>query len=195
MPERLPGRLFILSGPSGVGKDAAIKRMREQRFSLHFAVTATTRAIREGEVHGVDYLFITPEQFEQMLARDEFLEYANVYGKHYGTPKSQVLPPLASGEDVLLKIDVQGADTVKAKMPQAIRIFLAPPSFHELERRLRERLSESEETLLRRLREAEAEMAHMGEYDYVVYNHSDRLDDAVREIQCVIQRAEENTPA
>jgi guanylate kinase len=155
---------------------------------MHYVVTATTRAIRPGEVAGCDYIFLTQEEFDKALAEDQFLEHANVYGMLYGTPKSQVLGPLSEGQDVLLKIDVQGADTVKGKMPHAVRIFLAPPSFQELENRLRERdrLNTSEETLLRRLHEAEAEMAHAGEYDYVVYNHSDQLERAVAEIQEIV---------
>jgi guanylate kinase len=184
MPEAL---LFILSGPSGVGKDAAIKRLKANGFPMHYAVTATTRGIRPGEVAGHDYIFLTPAEFDRMLEADEFLEYADVYGKRYGTPKAEVLEPLTTGCDVLLKIDTQGADTVKAKLPHAVRIFLAPPNFEELKRRLTERLTESEEALVRRLREAEAEMACMGEYDHVVYNHSDALDDAVRDIQDIVQ--------
>lgn len=185
MPE---ARLFILSGPSGVGKDAVIKRLKAGGFPMHYAVTATTRAIRPGEVAGHDYIFLTAAEFEDMLERDQFLEHADVYGKRYGTPKAQVLEPLVAGTDVLLKIDTQGADTVKSKLPHAVRIFLAPPNFEELKRRLTERLTESEDALLRRLREAEAEMACMGEYDHVVYNHSDALDDAVREIQAIVQQ-------
>ncbi|HEX6511859.1 MAG TPA: guanylate kinase [Chloroflexota bacterium] len=182
------GLLFILSGPSGVGKDAAIKQLKSCCFPMHYAVTATTRPIRPGERAGEDYIFLTHEQFDGMLARNEFLEHANVYGERYGTPKAQVLEPLAQGQDVLLKIDVQGADTVKDSMPGAIRIFLAPPSFSELESRLRERdrLTTSEETLLRRLHEAEAEMAHAGEFDHVVYNQRERLDEAVRQIQEIV---------
>src|SRR5581483_3578325 len=129
MPE---GLLFILSGPSGVGKDAAIKRLKAKGFPMHYAVTATTRTIRPGEIAGDDYIFLTAEEFERMLRDDEFLEYADVYGKQYGTPKAQVLDPLAAGQDVLLKIDTQGADTIKDKLPHAVRIFLAPPNFEEL---------------------------------------------------------------
>jgi len=185
MPEAL---LFILSGPSGVGKDAAIKRLKAKQFPMHYAVTATTRAIRPGEVAGSDYIFLSPEEFQRMLDGDEFLEHADVYGKRYGTPKAQVLEPLAAGQDVLLKIDTQGADTVKVKLPHAVRIFLAPPNFEELKRRLTERLTESEEALLRRLREAEAEMACMSEYDYRVYNHSEALEDAVRQIEQIVEQ-------
>ncbi|SRR5438093_7811774 len=185
MPE---GLLFILSGPSGVGKDAAIKLMQEHGFPMHYAVTATTRPIRDQEIAGRDYIFLAQHEFDRMLREDEFLEHADVYGKCYGTPKAQVLEPLSRGENVLLKIDVQGADTIKAKMPQAIRIFLAPSGFQELKQRLESRLTESSDALLRRLREAEAEMAHSGEFDYVVYNRADELETAVRDIQDVIRK-------
>jgi guanylate kinase len=182
MPE---GRLFILSGPSGVGKDAVIKSLKARGFPMHYAVTATTRPIRAEEVAGDDYLFLTHEQFDRLLAEDGFLEHAQVYGERYGTPKEQVLPFLAAGENVLLKVDVQGADTVKDKMPHTVRIFLAPPSFQVLERRLRERerLRASEEKLLARLRQVESEMARAGEYDCVVYNRDDELEQAVNEIE------------
>ena len=185
MPE---GRLFILSGPSGVGKDAAIKALKARDFPMHYAVTATTRPIREEEVAGLDYLFLTHAEFDRLLAADGFLEHAEVYGERYGTPNDQVLPQLAQGRDVLLKVDVQGADAVKSKMPRAIRIFLAPPSFQALERRLRdrERLRASEAKLLRRLHEVEAEMAHAGEYDHIVYNRDEELESAVDEIQDII---------
>jgi guanylate kinase len=185
MPE---GSLFILSGPSGVGKDAAIKALKARGFPMHYAVTATTRPIREEEVAGVDYIFLSHAEFDRLLAEDGFLEHADVYGERYGTPRQQVLPALAQGRHVLLKVDVQGADSVKAKMPHAIRIFLAPPSFQVLERRLRdrERLRASEEKLLRRLHEVEAEMAHAGEYDYVVYNRDEELDSAVDEIRDIV---------
>jgi guanylate kinase len=186
MPE---GRLFILSGPSGVGKDAVIKSLKARAFPMHYAVTATTRPIRAEEAAGVDYIFLSHSQFDQLLEQDGFLEHADVYGERYGTPNDQVLPHLAQGEDVLLKVDVQGADTVKDKMPNTIRIFLAPPSFPVLERRLREReqLRASEQKLLARLHQAEAEMAHAGEYDSVVYNHDGELEQAVDEIEDIIR--------
>jgi guanylate kinase len=187
MPE---GRLFILSGPSGVGKDAVIKTLQARGFPLHYAVTATTRPIREEEVAGVDYIFLSHPEFDRLLAEDGFLEHAEVYGERYGTPNEQVLPHLSRGQDVLLKVDVQGADTVKGKMPQTIRIFLAPPSFPVLERRLRERerLRVSEQKLLDRLHKVESEMAHAGEYDFVVYNHDAELEAAVNEIEDILRR-------
>ncbi|MHB8618935.1 MAG: guanylate kinase [Chloroflexota bacterium] len=182
----VPGRLFILSGPSGVGKDAAIKRMKAHGFPMHYTVTATTRQIRPGEVDGKDYHFISQEEFDSMVENDNLLEHANVYGKRYGTPKRQVLDALAAGKDVLLKIDTQGAATVKNKIPEAIRIFLAPPSYEELKQRLIERSTESPEALQRRLLNTEAEMACAGEYDYVVCNRSAALEAAVEEIKNII---------
>ena len=156
---------------------------------MHYAVTATTRPIREEELAGVDYIFLSHSEFDRLLDRDGFLEHADVYGERYGTPKEQVLPHLAGGSDVLLKVDVQGADTVKTKMPDTIRIFLAPPSYQALERRLRERerLRASEEKLLARLHQAEAELAHAGEYDCVVYNHDEELEQAVNEIERILR--------
>ncbi|MDE3075789.1 MAG: guanylate kinase [Chloroflexota bacterium] len=180
------GRLFILSGPSGVGKDAVIKRLKTERFPMHFTVTATTRHIRPGETDGEDYLFLTKQQFDEMAARGGFLEHVNLYGHCYGTPKQQVLEALTGGRDVLLKIDTQGAETIKTAMPDAIRIFLAPSSLAELERRLIDRSTESPEALERRIRNIEAEMACAGAYDYVVYNRDEQLGAAVKQIKRII---------
>jgi len=155
---------------------------------MHYAVTATTRPIRPNEIAGKDYIFLSQAEFDAMLAAEGFLEHADVYGKCYGTPRDQVLEPLARGEDVLLKIDVQGADTVKEKLPEAIRIFLAPSNFQELRQRLMDRMTDSGEALQRRLLEAESEMAHAGEFDYVVYNRADELEAAVAEIQDIVRR-------
>jgi guanylate kinase len=187
-PAHKPGLLFILSGPSGVGKDAAIKLMQEHGFPMHYAVTATTRPIRANETPGKDYIFLTEDTFNAKLAADGFLENATVYGKCYGTPKEQVLEPLQRGEDVLLKIDVQGADTVKEKIAGAIRIFLAPSNFQELRQRLVDRMTDSGEALQRRLFKAENEMAHSDEFDYVVYNRADQLEAAVLEIQEIVRK-------
>lgn len=162
--------------------------MQEHGFPMHYAVTATTRPIRPNEIAGKDYIFLTDEEFDCKLDAGGFLEHADVYGKRYGTPREQVLEPLEHGQDVLLKIDVQGADTVKEKLPEAIRIFLAPSSFQELKQRLEHRMTDSADALVRRLREAEGEMAHAGEFDHVVYNRADELQAAVREIQEIIVR-------
>lgn len=155
---------------------------------MHYTVTATTRPIRPNEVPGKDYIFLSAPEFEAKLADDGFLEHATVYGNCYGTPREQVLEPLGHGKDVLLKIDVQGAETVKNKIPEAIRIFLAPSSFEELRQRLVDRMTESPEALQLRILEAENEMAYMDEFDHVVFNRADELEAAVREIQEIIRK-------
>ena len=182
-PRRTP-LLIVLSGPSGVGKDAILNRMRILELPLHFTVTATTRPIRANERDGVDYQFISEATFRRMLDEGDFLEYAEVYGNSYGVPKSQVRNAMAAGHDVLVKIDVQGAATIKRLAPQAVMIFVVPPSIHELERRLKWRMTESDESLRRRVEESRSEMEHVGAFDYVVTN--DTLDDAVHQMNCII---------
>jgi guanylate kinase len=189
MPE---GRLFVLSGPGGVGKDAALKLMKAQKFRIHYPVTATTRPIRRGEADGVDYHFLTRDEFAQRLADGAFLEHATVYGNHYGVPRDEVLKPLQRGDDVLLKIDVQGADYIKSIRPDCIRIFLAPASYADLRSWLEERVKasgEPPEALSARLLKAEDELAHSGEFDHIVYNRAGQLDAAVREIEQIIEEA------
>ncbi len=182
-PRRTP-LLIVLSGPSGVGKDAILNRMRILELPLHFIVTATTRPIRDNERSGVDYQFISEETFRRMLEEGDFLEHAQVYGNWYGVPKSQVRNAMSAGHDVLVKIDVQGAATIKRLAPQAVMIFVVPPSIPELERRLKWRLTESAESLRRRIEESRSEMEHIGAFDYVVTN--DALDDAVHQMNCII---------
>jgi len=182
-PRRTP-LLIVLSGPSGVGKDAILNRMRILELPLHFTVTATTRSIRDNERNGVDYQFISEETFRRMLEEGDFLEHAQVYGNWYGVPKSQVRNAMSAGHDVLVKIDVQGAATIKRLAPQAVMIFVVPPSIPELERRLKWRLTESAESLRRRIEESRSEMEHVGAFDYVVTN--DALDDAVHQMNCII---------
>ncbi len=180
------GLLVVLSGPSGVGKDVAIARLKERGFDIDYVVTATTRQKREGEVDGRDYFFLTRDQFEEMIARDGFLEWSNVYGNLYGPPIAQVREKLAEGRDVLLKIDVQGAEKVRARSRDGVFIFLAPPSIDELVARLRARRTESESELEVRVANAYTEMAALGHYDYVVVNHEGRLDEAVDRIGAII---------
>ncbi|HEU0169642.1 MAG TPA: guanylate kinase [Chloroflexota bacterium] len=194
-------RLFVLSGPGGVGKDAVLKQMKAAGFRIHYPVTATTRPIRRGEVNGVDYHFLSREEFERMLAEGSFLEHAQVYGNHYGVPKSEVQEPMARGDDVLLKVDVQGAETVREMTPDAIRIFLAPASHADLQRWLEARVQETAEppeALRVRLQKAEDEMAFAGEFDYVVYNRNGELEAAVAEIERIIEteraRSRESEP-
>jgi guanylate kinase len=185
----MKGRLFILSGPSGVGKDTVIRKLREDHFPLYFAVTATTREIRPDEKDGVDYFFLKPEEFKKLVAKDQLLEWINIYNDtFYGTPKKPILKALSDGHDVLLRIETQGADTIKQKMPEAIRIFLAPSSFEDLEHRLKKRRSESAEIHKIRLEKARHEMDKLPEFDYVVYNHDGELDKTVEEIKQIINK-------
>jgi guanylate kinase len=178
--------LVILSGPSGVGKDSILMRMRDIGFPFHFVVTATSRAMRPGERDGYDYHFVGKERFEEMIAQEELLEWAEVYGHYKGIPKSEVRQALASGRDVLLRIDVQGAATVKRLAPEAVFIFLAPGSFEELRSRLQWRRTESPDQMEQRLAMAAQEMEAVDEFDYVVINREDHLDDAVGQIRAII---------
>ena len=180
--------LLVLSGPSGVGKDLLLSRLREAGRPYHFTVTATTRPMRGGELDGVDYHFVTREQFEAMIADDALLEWANVYGNYYGVPKAQVMQALRQGQDVILKIDVQGAATVRDIAPEAVFIFLAPPSEDELERRLRGRRSESDATFATRTEELRNELEEAEKFDYTIVHHTDATDEAALEIEDIISR-------
>ena len=184
-----PPLLIVISGPSGAGKDSVVQRMKERGFPFHFVVTATDRAPRHNEIHGRDYYFYTTAEFERMIDQEELLEHAWVYGQHKGIPKAHVREALASGQDVVMRVDVQGAETVKGLLPPAITIFLVCESEEELVARLRERRTESEENLRKRLRTAHEEMAHIPDFDYVVVNRRDALDDAVDDV-IAIMRAE-----
>ena len=177
--------LVVLSGPSGVGKDAVLERMRRLGSPYHFAVTATTRPMREGEREGEPYHFVPRPEFERMIAHGELLEWAEVYGNLYGVPRAQVERALSEGRDVLVKVDVQGAMTIRGLVPDALLVFLAPPSMDELTRRLTSRGTEAEEAMKRRLREAEAEMEAAELFDHVVVNRRGRLNDAVRQIEAL----------
>ena len=165
------GRLFVLSGPSGVGKDAVLSLMKEMDgVNCRFATTATTRPIRRGERDGVDYIFLTEAQFRALIESDGLLEWAEVYGNLYGVPKSEVSEALARGENVLVKIDVQGAATVRRLYPDAVLIFLDPPDADALERRLRTRATESEADIQRKLAAARAELREAARFDRRVVN-------------------------
>lgn len=181
-----PPLLFVLSGPSGVGKDAVISRMKAESVPVHFAITMTTRPKRSNEIDGVHYYFVSPEAFAAARDHGELLEWANVHGNLYGTPIAQVRHALQSGRDVLLKIDVQGASQVKRRVPEAVFIFLAPPSLDDLIRRLSARGTEAESDLQRRIRDAEQEMCHLPEYDYVVVNREGHLAEAVEQVKAII---------
>jgi guanylate kinase len=178
--------LIVLSGPSGVGKDAVLQRMKERNIPLFYAVTATTRPRREGEIDGLHYYFLSIEEFERMREQGEFLEHACVYGNYYGVPRKPVADALALGQDVLLKVDVQGAETIQRSFPQALFIFLAPPSMAELAERLRTRKTEPPMMLLKRLMTAREEMRKLEIFDYVVVNYQDRVDEAVDKILAIV---------
>jgi len=178
--------LIVLSGPSGVGKDAVLNRLKESGYPLSFVITLTTRSQRENEQDMVDYHFISTEEYRDMLARNELLESACVYGNWYGVPGAAVEKALDRGEDVIIKIDIQGAATIKKIVPEAVFIFLVPPSMEELTTRLTRRLTESPADLTLRLETAKEEMKQLSRFDYVVVNHSGELDRVVSSIQAII---------
>lgn len=182
-----PALLVVVSGPSGVGKDAALKRMRELKYPFYFLVTNTTRPKRPEEIDGVDYHFVTKEQFSSMAEGGEFLERAVVYGHDYGNSRREVRQALERGQDVIMRIDVQGATTIKKLVPDAVFVFLLPPSIQALERRLRNRRTEPEEYLQIRLHAARLEINEVEKFDYMIVNEDDALDDTAQRIQAIIQ--------
>lgn len=178
--------LLVLSGPSGVGKDTVLEAMRQAHSDLFFTVTATTRPQRPGEIDHIHYIFLSQSEFATLLAQGEFLEHAVVYGNHYGVPKSQVRRALGRGQDALIKVDVQGAATIKEITPQAVFIFLAPPNMEELARRLRSRKTEDFDELTNRVRTAEREMEAVSLFDYVVINENDQVERTVATISAIM---------
>ena len=181
-----PPLLVVLSGPSGVGKDAALAELRKLERPWHFVITATTRKIRSEEVDGKDYIFLDERTFLDMKERDEFVEFAQVYGNWYGVPKHQIILGLETGKDVILKIDVQGAATVRKIAPNALFIFMIPGSFEELRERLSQRMTESTPEIQLRLKTAKDEMNQSNDFDLKVVNHKDNLDRAVIDIDAAI---------
>jgi guanylate kinase len=181
--------VVVISGPSGVGKDAVVQRLRERSYPFYFVVTATDRPARPYEVHGRDYYFYSTQEFEQMIADGELLEHAVVYGQHKGIPKKHVRQALASGQDVVMRVDIQGADTVKELVPDAVTIFLTCETEEELIHRLRERRTESDAAVQARLAVARQEIKRIPDFDYVVMNRRDGLDRAVDDV-LTIMRAE-----
>jgi len=187
------GPLIILSGPSGSGKSTVIQRLLDaSNLPLRLSVSVTTRPQRKNENEGEDYYFRDRQQFEEALARNEFLEWAEVYGNRYGTLRAEVESKRQDGQGVLLDIDVQGAEQVRKACPDSVSIFLAPPSLSVLERRLRRRGTEDEAAIQRRLVAAAAEMARQDEYDYVVIN--DNLDRAVADVEAWLRQFFRGTP-
>ena len=178
--------LIVLSGPSGAGKDAVISRMKNLGYPLQYITTVTTRPRRANEKNDIDYHFVSTERLQEMIVRNELLEWANVYGNWYGVPCQPVKQALDKGQDVILKVDIQGAATVKKILPQAVFIFLTPPSMEELATRLKQRHTESPFDLALRLKTAEEETKQLPLFDYVVVNKQGEIDQAVSEIEAII---------
>jgi guanylate kinase len=185
-PTLKQGLLFVLSAPSGAGKDSVIKALKEQGMDFYRVASVTTRAPRPGESEGHPYHFVSQEEFTRLVENDELIEYANVHGNWYGQPRKVIRERLDAGRDVLLKIDVQGAATIHKKAPEAIFIFLVPSSLEELEQRLTSRQTESETELMRRLADARKELAQQHWYDYVVVNRQGKLEKAVELLRAII---------
>ncbi|MDI6768128.1 MAG: guanylate kinase [Anaerolineales bacterium] len=179
--------LIVLSGPSGAGKDTVLQRMKERNMPFHFVITATTRPKRENEVHGKDYFFVSKDEFARMIEADELLEYAIVYNDYKGIPKQQVREALASGQDVVMRIDVQGAATIRKLAPEALLIFLTTTSEEEMVSRLKARKSENSAGLALRIATARQELKRIDEFDYVIVNSDFRLDEAVDTLAAIIQ--------
>ena len=187
-----PALLVVLSGPSGVGKDTVLQKMRDLGLPMHYAITATTRPRRPGEIDGFHYYFLTEEEFLRRRERDEFLECAQVYGYWYGSLKQPVRQALAAGHDVVLKIDVQGARSVRRQAPDALFLFLAPPSIEWLRHHLRARKTETPEKLREREQAAIGELQAAGEFDHVIVNQDNDVGEVVREITHILTQARQN---
>jgi len=186
-----PGALLvIISGPSGVGKDTIIEALaaRPREPDYHYVVTCTTRAPRPGEIPGVSYQFLTPEAFHALRVSGELLEANEVHGNWYGTPRREVAEALAEGHDVILKIDVQGASVVKQRVPDALLVFIVPPSLEALFQRLRSRATETADELEIRQRNAAIELARQGDYDRVVVNETGEIERTAAEIEAIIEQ-------
>lgn len=178
------GRLLVISGPSGAGKGTICRNLLEDMDSLVFSVSLTTRKARKGETDGKEYYFITKEEFQRRLDEDDLMEYANVYGEYYGTPKSKVMELIDKGIDVVLEIDIQGAMSIKKKYSEAVFIFILPPSMGELRKRITGRGTESEKSIAVRLEEAVNEIDYIEKYDYCVINEN--LVEAVERVKAIV---------
>ncbi len=179
--------IFVISGPSGAGKDSVVKGMVESGLPFYFVVTAASRSPREGEVEGVDYHFVTKSHFEEMIRNDELIEWAHVYGEYKGVPRQQVVDALSSGKDVVMRLDVQGAASVRKLFPRAVLIFLTAEGLTEAVDRLVQRSSESEEAFRIRLETAEKEYCCVTDFDYVVVNERGKLDKTVETVLAIVK--------
>jgi guanylate kinase len=187
-PKRKP-LLVVLSGPSGAGKDAVLDELARRGVRFHRVITATTRPPRVNERHGVDYFFRTDREFDMMINNGGLLEHAAVYGHRSGVPKRQVLDKLAEGIDVFVRTDVQGAASIKEKMPEAVRVFIAPSSIEEIEERIRARNSDDEERVRRRIDTAKSELARAAEFEHVIVNKPGKLEETVDKLVAILDRA------
>lgn len=186
-PNQKESLLIVISGPSGVGKDTVLQRMKERNLPVHFVVTATTRNKRAEEVDGVDYFFVSHNEFAEMIEQGELLEYAYVYNDYKGIPKAQVREALASGKDVIMRLDVQGAATIRKLYPEALLIFLVTTDEQELVRRLKTRRTETPEEVNLRIAMARQELKRLGEFDYVLVNRENELDETVDTILAIVK--------
>lgn len=184
------GLLIVTSGPSGVGKGTINQKLMERMSGISYSISVTTRPPRNGETDGKEYFFVDKGTFIQMMNDDELLEYAEVFGNFYGTPKKYVMEQLEAGNDVLLEIDVQGAMQIKEKLPEAITVFFSPPSMNELENRLRNRATDDPDVIIRRLMDAAGELSQQNKYDYVLIN--DDLETCVDNYAEIIRKEKEN---
>lgn len=179
------GLLIVVSGPSGVGKGTICKELFKSSDDIHLSVSVTTRAAREGEIHGKNYFFIGKEAFQSMIENDELLEYAQVYDNYYGTPKGFVMDQLELGRDILLEIDIQGALQVKERYPEGVFVFIVPPSMEELRNRIVGRGTETLEAINKRFSSAYDEIDLMSNYDYYIIN--DTVQKATKRLQCILE--------
>jgi guanylate kinase len=178
--------LIVISGPSGVGKDSVVKVLLERNPQLHFMITTTSRPRRENEIDGVDYFFVDKEKFEELIAQNELIEYALVYNQYKGGQKQQIRDAWASGKDVIMRVDVQGAATYRKMFPEALLIFLLPSSEAELVHRLIDRGTETPESIHLRMETTRKELECLDYFDYMIFNPANQLDQAVKEIEAII---------